>query len=276
MAWRLAVVSRGANEFPRRADPHAEPPSADETYVPATSVDRIRAERRIDRDREFVAHVSHELRTPLTALQAAAEILASRRSDLPDDVAEAADLVVDRSRRMVRLVQELLELTELESGKAPIRWEVVDLRALLVTLLARRDRVVAVNGDSVITYGDKARLERIIGNFVDNAFEHGEGAGVEISVRERDREVILAVNDKGPGIPPEDVPHLFEHFFKTGRSRARRRGGIGLGLPIAYENARLLGATIHVDSFIGRGSAFSLRLPLRSSPPEGAATADET
>jgi two-component system sensor histidine kinase MtrB len=171
---------------------------------------------------------------------------------------------------MVRLVLELMELTELDSGKAPIRWESVDVRALLLALLARRGRSAPVQGEGVVTYSDKARLDRILGNLIDNAYEHGEGRGVEVSIRSQagqDGEIVVDVADHGPGIPPEDLPHLFESFFKSGSSRARGRGGVGMGLPIAYENARLLGGTIEVDSAIGRGTTFTVHLPLHTSMP---------
>ncbi len=182
--------------------------------------------------------------------------------------AEAADLVVDRSRHMVRLVLELMELTELDSGKATIRWEPVDLRALIVALLARRDRDATVTGDGV-TYADKARLDRILGNLIDNAYEHADGRGVEVSITTNATELVVAVTDLGPGIPSEDVPHLFESFFKTGRSRARERGSIGMGLPIAFENARLLGGAIQVETELDRGTTFALHLPLRDVAPRG-------
>jgi two-component system sensor histidine kinase MtrB len=278
IAGSLGELSATAREIADRVDPEGrDQADPDEVGAIASSFERVASgvERRLLRERAFVATVSHELRTPLTALQTAAEILASKRGALPVDAAEAADLVVDRSRRMARLVIELMEITELESGKAPVRWEPVDLRALLVTLLARRGRTVPVDGGGVITYADKARLERVMGNLVDNAYEHADGRGVEVSIRTDGHEVVLAVADRGPGLSPDDIPHLFESFFKSGRSRARRRGGIGLGLPIAYENARLLEGTIGVESILGRGTTFSLRLPLRSTAPAGGQTTDE-
>jgi two-component system sensor histidine kinase MtrB len=271
VAGPVARVSAAARQIAERIDPTGDRPAADseEIEVLAASFNQMAAglERRIQRERRFVANVSHELRTPLTALQASADVLAARREELPPTAAEAAELVVDRSRHMVRLVIELMELTELDSGKAPIRWEAVDVRALLVALLARRGRSAPVQGDGLVTYSDKARLDRILGNLIDNAYEHGDGRGVEVSIRSQAREIVVAVADQGPGIPPEDVPHLFESFFKSGRSRARGRGGVGMGLPIAYENARLLGGRIAVESEIGRGTTLTLHLPLHTSVP---------
>jgi two-component system sensor histidine kinase MtrB len=271
----ITKVSLAARQIADRVDPGEHgPPDSDEIESLASSFDRMASglQQRILRERRFVANVSHELRTPLTALKAAADVLAQRLEELPPAAAEAADLVVDRSRHLVRLVVELMELTELDSGSAPIRWESVDLRALLVTLMARRGLDAPVNGPAVVTYADKARLDRILGNLVDNAYEHADGRGVEVSIGTEAQEITVTVADRGPGISSEDVPHLFESFFKSGRSRARGRGGIGMGLPIAYENARLLGATIRVDSEVGRGTTFGLHLPIRDSPPQTEAT----
>lgn len=271
----ISEVSLAARQIADRIDPGGhEPPAADEIETLASSFDRMASglQQRILRERRFVANVSHELRTPLTALNTAADVLASRRDELPPAAVEAADLVVDRSRHMVRLVLELMELTELDSGRAPIGWEQVDLRALLQALMARRGLDAPVNGDSPVTYADKARLDRILGNLVDNAYEHADGRGVEVSIAKEANEIIVEVADQGPGISSDDVPHLFESFFKSGRSRARGRGGIGMGLPIAYENARLLGGTISVDSEVGRGTTFAMHLPIRSSPPHSEKT----
>ncbi|MGH2554862.1 MAG: sensor histidine kinase, partial [Actinomycetota bacterium] len=111
-------------------------------------------------------------------------------------------------------------------------------------------------------------LERILGNLVDNAIEHGGGKGVRLSLELYDEECAVAVSDRGPGIAKEDLPHLFERFYKADRSRSRERGGIGLGLAIALQNARLLGGTIEATSAVGEGSTFVLRLPVRHSLPE--------
>jgi two-component system sensor histidine kinase MtrB len=115
---------------------------------------------------------------------------------------------------------------------------------------------------------DKARLERIVTNLVHNAFEHGGGADVHVTIGEQNGTCELAVSDGGPGISPEALPHLFDRFYKADRSRTRERGGIGLGLAIAFENARLLGGTIEAKSPNGGPTTFTVVLPRRSSPPE--------
>ncbi len=101
---------------------------------------------------------------------------------------------------------------------------------------------------------------------VDNAIEHG-GGRLELSIRLDDGQCAVEVADDGPGIPEEEIPHLFERFYKADRSRSRDRGGIGLGLAIAIQNARLLGGTIEATSELGKGSTFMLRLPVRDAAP---------
>jgi two-component system, OmpR family, sensor histidine kinase BaeS len=139
----------------------------------------------------------------------------------------------------------------------------------VATAVARRRRLdTSTEGPDVVTFTDKARLERILGNLVDNAVEHGLGRDLRLSVESLDGECAVAVSDSGPGIAQEDLPHLFERFYKADRSRSRERGGIGLGLAIAMQNARLLGGTIEATSAVGEGSTFILRLPVRDAPPE--------
>jgi two-component system sensor histidine kinase MtrB len=114
---------------------------------------------------------------------------------------------------------------------------------------------------------DKARLERIVANLVHNAFEHGGGADVRVTVGAQNGLCSVAVTDGGPGIPEDALPHLFDRFYKADRSRTRERGGIGLGLAIAIENARLLGGTIEAASRSGGPTTFTVVLPRRSAPP---------
>ncbi len=130
----------------------------------------------------------------------------------------------------------------------------------------RRD--MPVEGPAVLTVSDKARLERIVANLVHNAFEHGRGTDVRVIVGEQNGTCRLAVSDGGPGIPADALPHLFDRFFKADRSRTRERGGIGLGLAIAFENARLLGGTIEAKSPSGGPTTFTLVLPRRTTLEE--------
>lgn len=242
----------------------------DEVGLLAESFNRMAAalEEMIQRERRFVASVSHELRTPISALRTASELLAAHREELQPAAREAAGLMVEDVANLQRLVEELMEVSEVDAGKAVVRWEPVDLRALAAAVVDSRRHDAAVEGDATVTVSDKARLERILSNLVDNAYEHGGGRGVRVRIAVEDGTCTVAVSDLGPGIPPEDLRHLFDRFFKADRSRTRERGGIGLGLTIAAENARLLGGTLEAASPAQGGAIFTLRIPRRDAPPE--------
>jgi two-component system sensor histidine kinase MtrB len=226
----------------------------------------VSAERAAERAKDdLMAAVSHELRTPLAALQATGEVLAGHREELSPAAREAADLVVEDVVDLRRLIEDLLEVSELDSRRATVRYEPVDLQSLAQAVVKRRRAEVPVEGPHVVTAADKARTERILGNLVDNALQHAGGEGVRVAVSSSNGTCEVAVRDRGPGIAPGDLPHLFERFYKADRSRSRARGGIGLGLAIAMQNARLMGGTIVVSSEEGAGSTFTLQLPLRSS-----------
>ena len=222
-------------------------------------------QRSTEQERSFAAHVSHELRTPVVGLTTASEYLATTTTEASPETREAVEIVVHHARRLGRLVEELLELAELGAGEAAIRIEPIYLRRLVEAVLSRAGRDAPIDGPEVVTSSDKRRLERIVSNLVTNAYEHGEGREVRISIGSNGRYCWISVSDEGPGIPPADVPRLFEHFFQGERSVERRRGGIGMGLPIAMENARLLGGILRVDA-PSRGTRISVELPLRAVP----------
>lgn len=239
------------------------PTSQDEVGQLATSFNRMADALRgmIERERYFVAAASHELRTPLAALQASGDVLAAHRDDLPAEGREALDLIREDITALNQLVQELLEISELDSGRATIRTEPVRLRAFSEALVLRRRYDAAISGDDLVIETDKARLERVLGNLVDNAYTHGRGRDVRLAIESDDGMVAVTVSDAGPGIPSEDHDRLFTRFYRSDESRSRERGGVGLGLAIAQENARLLGGTITIEGDAGQRTAFTLRLP---------------
>lgn len=271
LSWRilrpLAAVSEAAQ---RVADgllqTRVPSASADELGALADSFNEMAAalEERIARERRFVGNVSHELRTPLATLAATSELLVAHRDELSPEAREAADLVAEDVAGLSRLLENLLETSSLDAGTATLRWERVDLWALVEAVTSRRRREVPVEGSPVVTFADKARLERIVGNLIDNAFEHGGGSDVRVRISNDGERCRVEVMDHGPGIGPEDLPHVFDRFFKADVSRARDRGGIGLGLSIARQSALLLGGDIEARSRPGVETVFTLVLPLRS------------
>jgi two-component system, OmpR family, sensor histidine kinase MtrB len=217
--------------------------------------------------RRFVADVSHELRTPLTALTTAADVLDAHRDGLDDAGSRAATLLVRESRRLATLVEDLMEISRLDAGAAPMAWEPVDVAALVRAAVASRGWQVELRAgaDGVTTLADPRRLDAIVANLVGNALEHGRPP-VRVVLTASADEVVLVVNDAGDGIPPDHLPRVFDRFYKADPARPGGRGS-GLGLAIARENARLHGGDLNVASPPGAGATFTLRIPRRVAEP---------
>jgi signal transduction histidine kinase len=213
------------------------------------------------RERRFTSDVSHELRTPLTALVAEASLLAEHLDRMPDEARRPAELLVNDVARLRDLVEDLMEISRLDAGEARIRKEPVDIGSLVRTAVHSRrwDDRVAIEPEQVVVSTDPRRLERIVANLVGNALEHA-GRDVSVRVGKDGVAAFVEVSDRGPGIPPDRLPHVFDRFYKADSSRSGP--GSGLGLAIALENARLLGGDVEVWSEVGRGTRFTLRLPV--------------
>jgi signal transduction histidine kinase len=213
------------------------------------------------RERRFTSDVSHELRTPLTALVAEASLLAEHLDRMPEAARRPAELLVNDVARLRDLVEDLMEISRLDAGEARIRKEPVDLGSLVRTAVHSRrwDDRVTIDREEVVVSTDPRRLERIVANLVGNALEHA-GRDVSVRVGKDGVAAFVEVSDSGPGIPPDRLPHVFDRFYKADSSRAGP--GSGLGLAIALENARLLGGDLEVWSEVGRGTRFTLRLPV--------------
>jgi len=221
---------------------------------------------RVERMRsEFVANVSHELRTPLTVIAGFLETL----DDEPDAAARHRyiELMSEQSRRMLRLVEDLLTLSALESAPPPPMEEVVDMGGLAARLAAearalsgRRHRIEAEPAAAIDLIGSEKELASAFGNLVSNAVRYTpDGGVVRLAWRETDEGAEFAVEDTGMGIAPEHIPRLTERFYRVDRGRSRESGGTGLGLAIVKHALMRHGATLHVDSVPGQGSRFRAR-----------------
>ncbi|MFE5568178.1 ATP-binding protein [Amycolatopsis japonica] len=213
--------------------------------------------------RRFVADVSHELRTPLAAMNAVTDVLDEDAEALPPDTAVAARLVSGETRRLTRLVQDLVEISRFDAGRAELVLDEWDLATAIRDSLDARgwrdgEDLVTDLPEGVLARVDRRRLDLIVANLVGNAFRHG-AAPVQVRLRADGDGVTLAVEDRGPGIDPQVLPHVFDRFTKADTARARSEGS-GLGLAIALENARLHGGDITAAD-TGHGARFVLRLP---------------
>lgn len=220
-----------------------------------------------DRLREaLVANVTHDLRTPLTAIKGAAEnLLDGIAGKLDADQREYVEIVRDHATRLGATVNELLHAARLEAGKVSLSPEPIDVIALvedvtrgLETLARERGIRVEARGRRVVVAADREKLHRAVENLVSNAIKFtADGGEVVVEVEGSADAVEVAVRDTGHGIPAEELPRLFERFYR-GSARAP---GTGLGLSIARNLVRLHGGEITVSSQVGRGSEFRVRLP---------------
>ena len=237
----------------------------------AASLDRTVGELQVaqDRQRAFVAEVSHELRTPMTALVQEAGLLRDHLDALPPDGRRAGELLVGDVARLRILVDDLMEISRFDAAAEVAAPTEFDAAAFVRVVVANRlpTARLDVPADEVRVVLDRRRLERILGNLLDNAREHGEGAAVEVALTVEGDTLQLSVADRGPGTPPDELPNLFERFHKADPSRSR--GGSGLGLAIAREHAELLGGTLRAALRPGGGLRFELRLPVTRPLPGG-------
>ena len=243
-----------AGRFNRMAD------SLEETIV--------RLESAQTQNRRFVADVAHELRTPVSALVAEASLLGGHLDRLPPEARRTGELVVHDIGRLRSLVEDLMELSRFDAAGEEIRLQPVDLKRLVrdATAARLRDAVLELPEERIVIETDPRRLERIVGNLLDNAREHASGSLVIVRLRLARDEIRLAVLDRGPGVPPERLDRIFERFYMADPSR---RGGSGLGLAIAAEHASLLGGGIRARNRDDGGLEIELALPVTGSLPDG-------
>jgi two-component system sensor histidine kinase MtrB len=228
----------------------------------------LRLEAAQTQNRRFVADVAHELRTPVAALVAEASLLAGHLDALPPEARRTGELVVHDIGRLRGLVEDLMELSRFDAAGEEVRLQAIDLGRLIRDVAAARlrDAVLELPDDRVVIETDPRRLERILGNLLDNAREHAPGALVVVRVQADPDEVRIAVLDRGPGVPPDRLGRIFERFYMADPSR---RGGSGLGLAIAAEHAALLGGRIGARNRQGGGLEIEIRLPVTQPLPDG-------
>jgi len=258
-------ISR-ADDLSRRIPMKGEPRDEVGQLIQAFNETIERLEKLFESQRRFLADVSHELRTPLTAIRGNVDLI--RRMGTAD--AESLDAITSDVDRMTRMVRDLLMLAQAESGKLPLAKEDIELDTLLLEVFHQakvlsQDRVEVrlAAEDQARVMGDRDRLKQVLLNLVANALEHTPaGGGVRLGLACVGEWARLTVSDTGSGIPKEELPHIFERFYRVDRSRHRSaRGGAGLGLSIAYWLTRSHQGRLEVDSEVGKGTTFSVWLP---------------
>lgn len=239
----------------------------------------VTSQQKEERERkEFVSNVSHELRTPLTSVKSYVEALSDGAINDPELAPRFLGVVSDETERMIRMINDLLSLSRMDSGTAKLNLEYVNINELFNYILNRFDMIIKNEAAdpsqkkyTIVRYFTKKDLwveidtdkfTQVVDNIMNNAVKYSpDGGGITAHLLETHNHVILSISDQGLGIPRKDLGHIFDRFFRVDKARSRKQGGTGLGLAISKEVVNLLGGQIWVDSVEGKGSTFYISLP---------------
>ncbi|MFD1420134.1 cell wall metabolism sensor histidine kinase WalK [Lactiplantibacillus songbeiensis] len=237
----------------------------------------VTEQQKIDNDRkQFVSNVSHELRTPLTSLRSYIEALSDGAWKDPEVAPGFLKVTQEETDRMIRMINELLSLSRMDSGTTRVDMELVNINEMFNYVLNRFDMILKKDDNPAKYYTikreftkrdlwveiDTDKFTQVLDNIMNNAIKYSPDGGV-ITCRllETHNQVIISINDQGLGIPRADLNHVFDRFFRVDKARSRAQGGTGLGLAISKEVVQMLGGRIWVDSVEGQGSTFYISLP---------------
>ena len=240
----------------------------------------VTSQQKEERERkQFVSNVSHELRTPLTSVHSYVEALSDGAWKDKEIAPQFLTVIQNETNRMIRLINDLLSLSRMDSGTTKLNLEYVNIKELFNYILNRFDMIIKKDEDSgenskkytIERYFtnkdlwveiDTDKFTQVIDNIMNNAIKYSPDGGV-ITTRllETHNHVILSISDQGLGIPRKDLGRIFDRFFRVDKARSRKQGGTGLGLAISKEVVNMLGGQIWVDSVEGKGSTFYISLP---------------
>ncbi len=224
------------------------------------------------RRRRLTADAAHELRTPLAVIRNEAEV-ALRRARSGEEYGRVLENVLEETIRLSRMADELLFLCRQDAGLNPRRGEPVDLAPLLDEVVGNMRPVAQEKGVSLTldqpvvgtVAGDTRQFRRVFYNLIDNAVKYTPAEGrVRVDCRRDDGEVVVSVSDTGGGIPEEHLPRVFDRFYRADPSRTGDGNGAGLGLSICQSVVQAVGGSISVESTVGNGTTFRVRLPAGS------------
>jgi heavy metal sensor kinase len=273
---RMAAAARamGADDLARRLPP---PGTADELDDLGRTFNGLldRLQEAFERQRRFTGDASHQLRTPLAAMLGQAEV-ALRRDRPPEEYRRVLGLVRDQAGHLTRIVESLLFLARADAEGELAGLEVIDLSRWLPEQRERWGghpraadlRVEQATAGPCPVKVQPVLLGQLLDNLLDNAFRYSApGTMVRVSLAQEAGAAVLTVEDAGRGIAPDDLPHVFEPFYRPAGSRGAGAGGVGLGLAVVRRIAGAFGGTVGVESADERGSRFTVRLPLAAPPP---------
>jgi len=254
-------------------DVHIAPIEFDESkgaigvFYDITQIERLERVRQ-----EFLSNISHELRTPLTSILAFVETLEDGAIKDEENNQRFLKVIRKNAQRMHRLIDDILELSTIESGKITLELKRINLNQLIEEVFTNlsgkaKERRIKLKNEipqGAFVFADAVRLEQMLTNLIDNAVKFNAEKGlVIVGFEEKNEKNIISVSDTGEGISSEHLQRIFERFYRTDRARSREIGGTGLGLAIVKHLARIHGGEVSVASTLGRGSTFSIELPAR-------------
>ena len=215
--------------------------------------------------REFVANVTHELKTPLTSITGFIETLQSGAQEDPEIRSKFIDIIAIETARLTRLIEDLLVISDIENKRSMDLDHTFDVKASLESIIDTMipiadSRGISLEADlenNLLITGSEDRFKQMMVNLIDNAIKYsGNGKIVTIKAKKTIEGIEVSVQDHGIGVKEEDIPRLFERFFRVDKSRSQKMGGTGLGLSIVKHTAALFDAALNVESDLGKGSTF--------------------
>ena len=221
----------------------------------------------------FVSDVSHELRTPLTTIRMASEVIAESKGKMDPAAARSAELLQSQIARFESLLTDLLEVSRFDASASILELKETDIKGLVIQTIDQLhmgsvgDIRTDFSDRAVVAMVDPRRIERILRNLISNAIDHSEGKGIEITIRQSEREFAVGVRDYGIGFTERESERLFDRFWRADPSRSRLRGGTGLGLSIALDDAKLHQGTLKAWGAPGKGANFVITVPLAPGIP---------
>lgn len=222
--------------------------------------------------REFTSNVSHELKTPLTTIYGISDMLANGMVQ-HDDVAQFGENIRSEAERLINLINDIVSLSKLDENEAPRENENVELYGLAEEVLERlklsaeeKKVVTSLTGDRVSLMGNRTVLSEVLYNLCDNAIKYNvEGGKLDVKISHVPQMAIITVSDTGMGIPKQHIGRIFERFYRVDKSRSRRIKGTGLGLSIVKHGVMYHNGNIHVESEAGKGTVFTVELPIEKN-----------
>ena len=264
---RLTLAAAEQHSFDVLGGPLAGPSTRGALAIlhDVTELERLERVRK-----DFVANVSHELRTPLAAIRGYAETLLAGALEDRENNHRFVEIIEAQATRLTNIASDLLTISELESNLAAPKPKPVSIRAALESAMRtvesaarlRGVRLVCEKLDDIKVLGNELQLEQVFVNLLDNAVKFNRPNGeVRVETRSWDGTARITISDTGIGIPSEDLPRVFERFYRVDKARSREMGGTGLGLSIVKHVIEQMGGTVMVDSRLGAGSRFTLTVP---------------